>query len=203
MIPIRHSWLALLFVLTACSTTSTPARFYTLAQPATSAAAVGTTPLFVEILPVRVPERLARPQIVVRNAGTDSAEVRILEQDRWSSHFNDELQDALAGAITSRLGAVDGSRGVRPVDAHSYRIAIELTQFDAVPDHRLQTSFSWSVQRSDTDAATVCRTVLAQPIQDGVGGVVQGMRQAVAEVAEHTSAAVSALESGGEASCGS
>ena len=203
MIPIHHSWLALLLVLTACSTTSTPARFYTLAQPATSTTAAGTTPLFVEILPVRVPERLARPQIVVRNAGIDTAQVRILEQDRWSSHFNDELQDALAGAITSRLGAVDVSRGVRPADAHSYRIAIELTQFDAVPDDKLQASFSWSVQRSDSNAAAVCRTVLTQPVQGGVAGLVQGMRQAVAEVAEHTSAAVSALESGGDPTCGS
>ena len=201
MTPIRHLWLPLLLVLTACSTTSAPARFYTLAQSATAATAADTTPLFVEILPVRVPERLARPQIVVRNAGTDSAEVRILEHDRWSSHFNDELQDALAGAITARLGAVDVSRGVRPADAHSYRIAIELSQFDAVPDDRLQTSFSWSVQRSDTSAATACRTVLTQPVQGGVAGVVQGMRQAVAEVAERASAAVSTLESGGEATC--
>ena len=111
MIPIRHSWLALLFVLTACSTTSTPARFYTLAQPATSATPADTTPLFVEILPVRVPERLARPQIVVRNAGIDTAQVRILEQDRWSSHFNDELQDALAAASGRRSGGAYLGRG--------------------------------------------------------------------------------------------
>ena len=205
MIKIRHLWLALLLVtlaaLTACSTTSVPARFYTLAQPATSTAANATTPLFVEILPVRVPERLARPQIVVRNAGTDSGQVRILEHDRWSSHFNDELQDALAGAITARLGAVDVSRGVRPADAHSSRIASELSQFDAVPDDKLQTSFSWSVQRSDTGAATACRTVLAQPIQGGVAGVVQGMRQAVAKVAQLAAAAVTTLESAGEPAC--
>ena len=201
MTPFRHLWLAPLLMLAACTTASPSARFYTLAPNVTSTPAAAS-PLFVEILPVRVPERLARPQIVVRDAG-DTAQVRILEQDRWSSHFNDELQDALAGAVTARLGAVDVSRGGQPPDAHSYRIAVELVQFDAVPDTQLQTVFSWSVRRSDNDGVAICRSVQSQPVGGGIAGVVQGMRQAVTAVAGQISAAVSALEAGAEASCAS
>ena len=201
MTPFRHLWLAPLLMLAACATTSAPARFYTLAQPTATASVAATSPLFVEILPVRVPERLARPQIVVRAPGSDQARVRILEQDRWSSHFNDELRDALAGAITARLGAVDVSRGVLSTGTHSYRVTVELAQFDAVPDKQLQTIFSWSVQRTDTGAAAVCRTADSQSIEGGVAGVVQGMRQAVAVVSEQISAAVGALEADNETSC--
>src|SRR5690606_19852360 len=139
MTPFRHLWPALLFTLTACASSSLPARFYTLAPSDTAATRAAASPLIVEVLPVRVPQRLARPQIVVRDAAGDAGQVRILEQDRWSSHFNDELHDALVGSITNRLGAIDAGRGIGLADQRRYRIAVELTQFDAVPDARLQT----------------------------------------------------------------
>jgi len=104
-------------LLTACGTTG-PTRFYTLAGPvAATATAPASQParqrLLIEVLPVSVPERLARPQIVVR---TDDARVDILEQDRWSAPLNNELRDALASGIANRLGAIDVTRsGVRPI----------------------------------------------------------------------------------------
>jgi len=120
-------------LLTACGTTG-PTRFYTLAGPvAATATAPESRParqrLLIEVLPVSVPERLARPQIVVR---TDEARVDILEQDRWSAPLNNELRDALASGIANRLGAIDVTRSGRPANQPAYRIAVELRQLDAV-----------------------------------------------------------------------
>jgi uncharacterized lipoprotein YmbA len=57
-------------LLAACGS-SPPATFYTLASPANSAPAVRTASqgpqTFIEVMPVAVPDRLARPQLVVRS----------------------------------------------------------------------------------------------------------------------------------------
>ena len=68
-------------LLGACA--SPPTRYYTLAAPAAvavTAAPVGATPMWIELAPLAVPERLARPQMVLRRGGEGSAEVRVLEQ---------------------------------------------------------------------------------------------------------------------------
>src|SRR5450830_101472 len=201
------SMAALMLALTACSSTLT--RFYTLAatggaspSPATAAmpaAAVGQT--FIEVLPVSVPERLARPQIVVR---TDDTRVDILEQDRWSAPFNNELRDALASGVANRLGAVDVTRGGRPVNQPVYRIIVELRQLDAVKGGKVDASFGWTITRSDNSASSVCRLAVVEPVSGaGIDGVVQGMQRAVANVADAISADVTALRAGKGGVCSS
>ena len=64
--------IAVLAALAGCA--SKPDSYYTLASsvPAdqiAAPAASGTVPLAIELAPVAVPERLARPQMVVRKPG--------------------------------------------------------------------------------------------------------------------------------------
>ena len=201
--------LASVLTLTACSTA--PTRFYTLAatgasspSPAAaklSAGAPAAGQTFIEVLPVSVPERLARPQIVVR---TDDTRVDILEQDRWSAPFNNELRDALASGVANRLGAVDVTRGGRPVDQPVYRIVVELRQLDAVKGGKVDASFGWTVMRSDNNTSSVCRLAVVEPVSGaGIDGVVQGMQRAVANVADAISADVTALRAGKGGACNS
>src|SRR5450830_1322590 len=197
------SMAALMLALTACSTPST--RFYTLAPPAFAAAAPGSAvparQTFIEVLPVAVPERLARPQIVVR---TDDTRVDILEQDRWSAPFNNELRDALASGVANRLGAVDVTRGGRPVNQPVYRIIVELRHLDAVKVGKADASFGWTITRSDNSASSVCRLAVVEPVSGaGIDGVVQGMQRAVANVADAISADVTALRVGKGGVCSS
>src|ERR1700732_3881590 len=84
--------------LTACSS-SPPVRFYSLATPEANAQTAAPTPIptrrtaiFIDVGPVGVPERLTRPQLVVQQGDR----MEILEQDRWTSSFNNELHDTLA-----------------------------------------------------------------------------------------------------------
>jgi len=188
-------------LLSACA--SAPTRFYTLADAAapTAAAAVSTPTgqTFIEVAPVSVPERLARPQIVVR---TDATRVDILEQDRWSAPFNNELRDALASGVANRLGAVDVTRGGRPNNQPVYRIVVELRQLDAVKGGKVDATFGWTITRSDNSSSAVCRLSVVEPAAGlGVDGVVQGMQRAVGNAADAIAADVTALRSGKTGVC--
>src|SRR5450830_412121 len=187
-------------MLVACS--SAPTRFYTLATPVTdgtvtTAVAAGQT--FIDVAPVSVPERLARPQIVVR---TDETRVDILEQDRWSAPFNNELRDALASGVANRLGAIDVTRGGRPANQPVYRIVAELRQLDAVRGGKVDATFGWTITRSDSSASAVCRLRVTEPAKGaGIDGVVQGMQLAVGNAAAAIAADVTALRDGKSSVC--
>ena len=114
-------------------------RFYTLSVPSDIREkepypGYSLTPIFIEVMPVTVPERLARPQLVVNNKGQEG-ELLVLEQARWSSPFNHELRDGLASAIAEKLGAIKVIPRGRPPGQPVYRIAVELSQFDATEEN--------------------------------------------------------------------
>ncbi|WP_141912424.1 MULTISPECIES: membrane integrity-associated transporter subunit PqiC [unclassified Herbaspirillum] len=194
-------------LLAACGTTP-PAQFYTLAatpaSAASAASAVDARPApgaqtFIEMLPVAVPERLARPQVVVRS---DAAKLDVLEQDRWSSPFNNELRDALAAGIASRLDAIDISRSARPPGQVSYRIAVELRDLDAVRNGQVRASFGWSVTRSDDRKTAVCRLAVTEPVAgNAISDVVVATQKVVAAAADAIAGNVRALQAGQAAKC--
>lgn len=204
-------------MLTACATPSTTPRFYTLANssPAKSPTANLPTaaPIAIEVLPVNVPERLKRPQLVI--TAKNSSQLKILEQERWSSSFNDELQDAFVSGISSQLNAIDISRGSRTANQPTYRIAIVLQQFNATPGEQVQANFGWTITllnagtRLDTGArsadkrALSCQTTITKTVGDDMDAVVKGVQEAVADVIQAISANVTSLNSGEEAKCSS
>ncbi|MBP0597788.1 membrane integrity-associated transporter subunit PqiC [Herbaspirillum sp. LeCh32-8] len=187
-------------VLAACGS-SPPAQFYTLSAPSANVGAVRAQgpQTFIEVMPVAVPDRLARPQLVVRS---DAAKLDVLEQERWSSPFNNELRDALASGVAARLGAIDVSRSGRPADQASYRINVELRDMDAVRNDKVQASFGWTVTRSDDRKSAVCRMTVVEPVSGGsAGDVVLAMQKAVGNVADAIAANVRALQTGQGAQC--
>lgn len=185
-------------VLAGCSTT--PTRFYTLAAPAqaSTVASVSAPKIFIEVPPIGLPERLARPQLVVR---TQNTRVDILEQDRWSSPFNYELRDALASGLANRLGAVDVTRGGHPSGQPTYRIAIELREFDAAPGDKVQALFGWTISRSDDGRGATCQLAVAEPVGTGIDALVAGVQRAVADAVTGIAADVTTLAAGNVAHC--
>ncbi|WP_137718378.1 PqiC family protein [Methylobacillus flagellatus] len=196
--------LALAVLLAACAT-PTPTRFYTLTTAATTRAEPASQaqrhepPLFIVLAPVGMPERLARPQIVVR---TGAARIDILEKDRWSAPFNSELRDALASAVSSRLSAVDVTRSGKPAHQAAYRIAVELHDWDAVKGEQLQADLSWTVTRSDDKRSAICRTTALEPARTAnVDSLVQASQRLVQRLGAAIASNVTALEAGNTASC--
>ncbi|AYR25627.1 PqiC family protein [Herbaspirillum rubrisubalbicans] len=188
---------ALAFSLAACGS-SPPTQFYTLTSPADGGASTRTAgqgpQSFIEVMPVAVPERLARPQLVVRS---DATRVEVLEQDRWASPFNNELRDALAAGVASRLGAIDVSRSGRPADQVSYRINVELRDFEATRNGQVQAVFGWTITRSDDRRSLACRLTAVEPVSGASNAeVVAATQKVVAQAVQEIAGNVRSLQAG-------
>jgi len=185
---------AALLALAGCA--SKPDNYYTLASPVASADAApstlgGTAPLYIELAPVAVPERFARPQMVVRQPG-GSVQVEVLEQHRWASSFENELRDALSSGIAGRLGALDVTKGGRQASQPVWRIAVQLQQFDAVDGGRVDAGFSWTLRRSDEARTVVCQLNIGEAVGGGMDAVAQGAQRVTAAAAAAMARSVSA-----------
>jgi uncharacterized lipoprotein YmbA len=167
-------------LLAGCA--SAPERYYTLAAAVDPVAAPSGAPLFIELAPVAVPERLARPQMVIGKAG--SAEVDLLEQHRWASSFDNELRDALAGGIAARLGAIDVTRGGYQAGAPAWRIAVQLRQFDAVENAQIDAALSWTARRSDGAFSATCQWSGRERLDAGIPALALGAQRLTSRAAE-------------------
>ncbi|GAC1320985.1 MAG: hypothetical protein NVSMB28_12260 [Collimonas sp.] len=202
IISTRFCALAVVLSLAGCA--SPPTRFYTLSAPAPAAPApaIQNARLFIDVAPVTLPERLARPQLVVRSAGSGAGtRVDILEQERWSAPFNSELRDALASGIANRLGATDVSRSGRPTDQPVYRIAVELREFDAVPGEKVQATYGWTISRSDNSRSSACQLSVTEAVAPGIDALVLGVQRTVADAADGIAANVTAFKANMASSC--
>jgi uncharacterized lipoprotein YmbA len=148
-----------------------------------------------------MPDRLARPQMLVSQAGGGSAEVKLLEKHRWTSSFENELRDALASGIASRLGAIDVTRGGRQPSQPAWRIAVQLTQFDAVENSRVDAALSWTVRRADADRNAACTWSGSLAVGAGIDALAQGAQRATAAAAEAMARHIAALQADPAAGC--
>ena len=201
MLPLLPPLALAAALLAGCA--SPDPRYYTLAlgpdatvpaagQAATPARAAQAQPVWIEVAPVRVPERLNRPQLVVRD-GKDGGELKLLDLSRWSAPLPDELRDALSQQLQTRLGAVDtyqqGLSEVEPV----YRITTEVVRLDAEVGQRAGAVINWTVRRLPDGKVNAGRTQAELPAPGAVDGVVAAYRQIVANTATDIAAGVESL----------
>ena len=187
--------LTLIAVLAGCAS---PAVHYYSLNAATPVTAASGKSLLIDVPPLALPERLVRPQLVVR---TSSAQVEILELHRWTSSFDAELHDALAGGIAQQLGAIDISNGGRLTGQPVYRVAVQLRQWEAVPNSRLEASFSWTIRRSDDARSIACQWSQSEPVGPGMEALAQGAQRLTARAAQRMAASVAALDADAAAAC--
>jgi uncharacterized lipoprotein YmbA len=188
----RGSLLAVALICTACAS-SKPQSYYTLTAPSeTAAISANSTPIFIELLTVAVPERLARPQMVLSNTGDNSAEIIMLEQHRWISSFDNELRDALANGIANGIGAIDVSKTGYASSTPAWRIAVQLRQFDAVENVQIDAALSWTIRRSDGANSASCQWSGKESLGSGIGSLAQGAQRvthrAALAIAQHLAA---------------
>jgi uncharacterized lipoprotein YmbA len=198
-----------------------PTRYYSLAGPLPDAGTtlpanagpgqgrpggVNGSPIHIDVAPVGVPERLARPQMLIRNATRNDADpvstqVDVLEQQRWVSPLDSELRDAFAGAISARAGAIDVTRGGRLPGQPVYRIAIRVGYLDAVLDRQVDAVFGWTITRSDDSRHAICEVSVSRPAGRGMDALVQAVKQSVTVAAEHIARQIMQLQQGATAAC--
>lgn len=188
---------ALLAVALLAGCASTAPQYYSLADAAPAPGALpapGAAPAFIELAPVAMPERFARPQLVVRQKGAaEGPQVDILEEHRWSSSFENELRDALSSGIASRLGAVDATKSGSARGHPVTRIAVQLRQFDAVQGSRVEAGFSWTVRRREEGPTVACQLSLSEPVEGpGIDALARGAQRTTAKLADVIARSVTA-----------
>jgi uncharacterized lipoprotein YmbA len=209
-----------LLAMLAAGCAGQPTRYYTLApaplqsaETATSSAKTSATTsatssatssaIFFELAPVAVPERLARPQMVLTKPGQRSVEVELLERHRWISSFDHELREALATGIAVKAGAIDVTRSGAPSAQAVWRIAVQLRQFEAIEDARVDAIFGWTVRRSDADLGAACRWTGSAAVGSGIDALARGTQQLTEQAAQAIARHLLALAVDPAAPCGS
>ncbi|QOT79414.1 PqiC family protein [Cupriavidus basilensis] len=197
--------MTLFFTLAAAGMTmmngcaSPEARYYTLAAsrsnvtPAvTGRASRSSEPLWIEVTPVRVPERLNRIQLVVRD-GT-SGEVKLLDTSRWTSPLPDELRDALSQQLQSTLGALDVYQRGLPATQPAFRVTTEVVNLDANVGKWAAATIAWTVRRLPDGKVLSGRTETEVPAPGQMEGVVKAYREILAATAADIAAGVQSLD---------
>jgi len=148
--------LGLGLLLGGCSLSSTP-NYYTLSTTTklTPSAALRV----IEVLPVSLPDRLDRVQMVIQDP---AGQAKILDLQRWTSTLSSELHDSLSSGLQQQLGAVDryssGMATTQPV----YRIGANFTHFDLyghsliggkMSGDAIDVAVTWTINRLESSAA--------------------------------------------------
>ncbi|WP_247420901.1 membrane integrity-associated transporter subunit PqiC [Ralstonia pseudosolanacearum] len=146
---------------------------------------------------VRVPERLDKPQIVLR---TSDSQVQELEQQRWAAPFGSELRDALSAELADGLSAVDVGSATATAGVPLYRISADVQRFDARPAREVSALVTWRVARDATTqgSALTCQTALAEPAGGEIDAVVTATQGVVRQWSQRIAESVRSLEAQGK-----
>jgi hypothetical protein len=134
--------------------TSVPVRYYTLTPPSAPVAS-GAARMLVEVLPVAMPERLNRPELVL-NGPEGRLEVR--QSDRWVAPLADEIAQVVDEALWRKLAAADSYRAPTASSTlPQYRLSLHVERFDADPDLAATVDASWTIRRLPQGLSATCR----------------------------------------------
>jgi len=136
---------AAITVLAACS--RTPAsHFYTLTP--TVAPEVGGTAgktasrLTVEIMPVEVPDSLARPQMVTRDGSNG---LKLAEFDRWAGRLSDNIASVMVENLVQLLGTDQVFVDPGFPQKADYYLELRVLRLDCLPGDHVLLKAQWTV----------------------------------------------------------
>jgi uncharacterized protein len=180
-----------LLLLSGCS--SPRVTFYTLDASATPEATAPSPPVDpVAIGPVTLPDRLDRPQLVVR---TSANRVDILETHRWAESLKSEIPRIIAADLDvllkpTRVSVYPQNSGLDAV----YRILVDIQRFEMTAGEGVALDVLWSVRRSDGGAVTSGRSAVSEPVRAaGYDALVAAQSRALAVVSRDLAHALRAL----------
>jgi uncharacterized lipoprotein YmbA len=144
---------------------SPPVVFYTLAPLQDAGAPAPTPGPAVEVLPVRIPELLQRPQMLVPEGAGGLA---LLEASRWGNPLDKDLQRVLVRNLSLLLGSEavvaspDGARaGAR------FQVRVDVRRWDARGGQGLVLEAAWMIFAAGGGQALAIRTTrIAEPLAD-------------------------------------
>ncbi len=158
--------------------------------------------MLVEIVPVTIPERLNREELVLTN---ENGQVEVREGDHWAGPLPDELRQILADILWSQLEAADvylapvvPSAGGPPL----YRLALRIERFEATPGHAAVVAASWTARRLPQGPSATCRANVTIPLPDRSAGAAAGaLAYGAGQLAQRVAASLGAMDRGSTPAC--
>ncbi len=186
-LPRRAAPLLAAALLAACS--AAPPRFHSLLSTPLKA---GAPALAWQIGPVAIPAQADQPQFVLRRADGSYA---VLEQERWVAPLQDELREALAEQLATRLGPPGQPPAAGRAD---WRVTVDVQRFDAAPGRATLVAL-WRAQGGSR--ALRCTARLEQAVAEGVPALAEGQRRNVQALGAAVAGALSELDAGRMPAC--
>lgn len=188
--------------LAACGA-SPPVRYHTLMGPVSEveAASASGAALLVEVLPVIVPERVNREEIVL--VGADGT-LDLRQGERWAAPLADEVRQIIGDALWRRLRAADIYAAPLPSGsaASPYRLAVRIERLDAVPGRMAAVAGSWTLRRLPQGKPAVCRAAFTErPADATTQAAVASLTAGTARLAEAIADSLERLDKGDAAPC--
>lgn len=195
---IRTTMMLACVLLGACSS-APKENFYTLnpsvgAAPASVAAAAASIPdagtgIGIAVGPVRVPEIVDRPQLVVRRGPT---QVDLLEQHRWAQPLRAEIAQAIASGLRSHLPgarvALDRDAAAQNADV---RVTVDISRFEALPGEAVTVQALWSIRPGSDRPPVAGQSTSREPMRSsGNEEIAHAYARAVADISHDIAAAI-------------
>jgi uncharacterized protein len=186
--------------LSGCGS-SRPAKFYLLTPVnppggAGKQAALPEPTVNVGIGPVDIPDYLDRPQIVTRTAQN---EFQVAEFDRWGG----ALKPDIARVMTENLCALLPAGQVAVVSWRrggtlQYRVAVDVTRFDAMPGDSVWLKAQWTIFGQDGKTVLMTRESNVKEAVSGrdAGAVVAAMSRALGSMSQEVAGGLKTVLSG-------
>lgn len=191
---MRWAWLLGLAALAGCANSLVNERYYTLRAQAPARAAPSPEPrsISVSVGPVRIPEVVDRPQLVLRVAEN---RVRIVDGHRWAEPLKRAIPVVLAQDLARRLPAaqvaVHGENAIRDAEL---RVQLDIRRFDSMPGEAVVLEGIWSVRRVADGAMRTGSFALREPLAGaGYEAIVAAHEQTLARLSESLAEALGAL----------
>lgn len=193
----RAAFALLLTTALAGCGASTPLRYHALSTSGFATLAQGSAAVLVEVLPIAVPERINREEIVLTSAG---GQLDVRSGDRWAAPLADEMRQLVDDALWRRLHAADVYSAPVTPSANGlaqYRLALRMERLEALPGRQAVAEATWTVRRLPQGQPAICRAGAAEPLAATTPeAAVAGLSKASGRVAEAVAASLERLHLG-------
>ncbi|MCB4361615.1 PqiC family protein [Quatrionicoccus australiensis] len=177
-------------LLTACGLglagcASSPVHYYTLMAPASASSAPNKPPVAfrLEVLPVGMPVLIDRQALVVRQGENG---VAILDSERWTAPFSDELRDALSSNLARKLATQDLAGLPRAKGGRVLRVKLQVRRLDAWLGQQVQLEADWTLSFAGdtTNSPLTCRAQFDVAAPGSYPQLVSAQQHAITLLAE-------------------
>ena len=187
---MRQTTLIAALLVSACATTPA-SRHYTLAANAQESHRIAADKRRIEIVSVRIPEALDRPQVVLTQSAN---EVSFSEFHRWAAPLRAEVPRVVARNLsrildTSTLWLREDFAGTQP----DLRLQVTIERLEAMPGEAMRLQALWMIRPAEGGAPQIGRSTVSAPLNDGTyAAAVVAIGQALLHLSQDLAKAIQA-----------